>query len=69
MEAQMLRDWSAGDVYSTHDLGPREAAKWSITKKKPKRDIFEMIGQDPRKFYKVRGLYFHEEEAVADMNV
>ena len=56
MEKQMFRRWQVGDVYSTHDLGPREAQKWSQLKRRPERDIFEMVGTDPRKHYKVRFL-------------
>ena len=54
MENQMARKWQTGDVYSVHDLGPREGMKWSELKRRPQRDVFEMIGRDPRQFYKVR---------------
>jgi hypothetical protein len=54
MESQMARNWSPGDVYSLHDLGPREGRKWTEMKRRPQRDIFEMIGQNPVKHYKVR---------------
>jgi len=40
-------------VYSPYDLGPREGKKWSSVKLKPSRDVFEMIGEEPMKFYKV----------------
>ncbi|KIW03102.1 ribosomal protein S18 [Verruconis gallopava] len=52
LESQTARRWMRGDVYSLHDLGPREANKWSVLKKRPERDIFEMIGTDPLKHYK-----------------
>jgi len=52
MENQMARKWQTGDVYSVHDLGPREGMKWSELKRRPQRDVFEMIGRDPRQFYK-----------------
>jgi hypothetical protein len=53
MEQQANRKWQTGDVYSTHDLGPREGQRWSEMKRKPQRDVFEMLGQNPMKFYKV----------------
>jgi len=52
LQRQMTRNWRPGDVYSPYDLGPREGRKWSKIGNKPSRDVFEMIGEDPMKFYK-----------------
>ena len=54
VERQQHRRWVSGDVYSVHDLGPREGQKWAELKRRPQRDVFEMIGEDPRRHYKVR---------------
>jgi hypothetical protein len=59
MEYQMARKWRPGDVYSLHDLGPREARKWQQLQKRRQRDVFEMIGQDPVRHYKVRHSIHH----------
>jgi small subunit ribosomal protein S18 len=56
VERQQGRKWFTGDVYSLHDLGPREGAKWTRFAGKPARDVFEMIGTDPRKHYKVSSI-------------
>lgn len=53
MEQQMTRRWKAGDVYAPHDLSGVEMQKWKTTKRAPSRDVFDALGVDPRKLYKV----------------
>jgi len=49
---QLPRKYQVGDVYAPHDLSPKEAIKWKAIKRRPERDVFDMLGKDPRKHYK-----------------
>lgn len=49
---QMPRRWVPGDVYSPHDLSPREMDKW---RKRNQRqvDVVDILGLRPLDMYKV----------------
>lgn len=49
---QMPRRWNAGDVYSPHDLSPREMDKWR-KRKSPEVDVVDVLGIRPVDMYKV----------------
>jgi hypothetical protein len=51
---QAARQWKVGDVYAPHDLSSVEAAKWKKTQRRPEKDVFDMLGENPVKHYKVR---------------
>lgn len=50
---QSHRRWRRGDVYAPRDLGVVEMKKWRVKSVTPKRDVFDELGIDPRKEYKV----------------
>lgn len=50
---QMPRRWAAGDVYSPHDLSPREMQKWRRVNLR-KADVVDILGLNPLDLYKVR---------------
>ena len=52
LEGLMYRKWQAGDVYTPHDLTPREIREYK-TAKSPSRDIFDSLGINPLDYYKV----------------
>lgn len=52
IESLMSRKWRSGDVYTPHDLTPREVMKFKTTKR-PSRDIFDALGINPLDHYKV----------------
>ena len=52
------RRYKSGDVLSPHDLSFQEMLKWKFNPKKaPKYDVFDMLGMDPRKEYKVATVF------------
>ena len=55
MANMLKRDWNVGDVYAPHDLSAREMQKWN-RKKRPDRDVFDILNVDPMSLYKVRDL-------------
>ena len=52
MANMLKRDWKIGDVYAPHDLSSAEMRKWS-KKKRPDRDVFDILNVDPLSLYKV----------------
>ncbi|KAJ2979854.1 hypothetical protein NQ176_g2995 [Zarea fungicola] len=48
---QMPRRWAAGDVYSPHDLSPREMDKWRARKARD-TDVVDILGLRPLDMYK-----------------
>jgi hypothetical protein len=50
---QAPRRWHAGDVYAPHDLSSVEASKWKAYQRRPEKDVFDMLGENPIKHYKV----------------
>ena len=55
LERQMPRmsKWAVGDVYGPHDLSATEAGKWR-KRRRSERDVFDILGIDPLREYKVR---------------
>jgi hypothetical protein len=51
---QAARRWMVGDVYAPHDLSSVEASKWKKIERRPEKDVFDMMGENPTKHYKVR---------------
>ncbi|KAK4614169.1 37S ribosomal protein RSM18, mitochondrial [Fulvia fulva] len=54
LELQAVRKWTAGDVYSPHDLSGVEMSKWKKIRRKPrpKYDVIDQLGLDPLKLYR-----------------
>ena len=52
MERLMARKWQGGDLYTPHDLTPREILKFSKTTN-PSKDVFDVLGLNPLDAYKV----------------
>ena len=52
MERLMARKWQGGDLYTPHDLTPREILKFS-KKTNPSKDVFDVLGVNPLDAYKV----------------
>jgi hypothetical protein len=50
---QAPRRWNEGSVYAPHDLTIGEAKKWKKIIRRPKQDVFDMLGKNPMTFYKV----------------
>jgi small subunit ribosomal protein S18 len=50
---QASRVWKVGDVYAPHDLSSVEASKWKVNHRRPEKDVFDMLGENPIKHYKV----------------
>lgn len=49
-----MRRYQNGDIVSPHDLSFQETLKWRPNpRKRPQYDVFDMLGLDPRKEYKV----------------
>ncbi|CAF9914778.1 MAG: hypothetical protein GOMPHAMPRED_008262 [Gomphillus americanus] len=51
MERLMARKWQGGDLYTPHDLTPREILKFSKTTN-PSKDVFDVLGLNPLDAYK-----------------
>jgi len=60
LEQLQTRRWKGGDVYSPHDLSGPEMRKWSVAQKRARRDVFDVLGINPIKEYKVRDSPVHE---------
>lgn len=58
---QLKRDWKVGDVYAPHDLSGAEMRKWA-TKKKPDKDVFDILAIDPLSLYKVSRILLRPAE-------
>jgi len=57
LEKQIHRSWQVGDVYAPHDLSSVEMEKWR--KRRPReKDVFDMLGINPLKEYKVCIIHF-----------
>ncbi|KAL8384165.1 hypothetical protein RB599_006490 [Gaeumannomyces hyphopodioides] len=44
---QMPRRWTAGEVYSPHDLSPEEIKRYFRRELKPRFDVFDVLGFNP----------------------
>jgi hypothetical protein len=55
LRKRLSRRWEQGDIYAPHDLGAAESRKWAKHQTNMKVDVFDLLGKDPRSFYKVRG--------------
>lgn len=49
---QNPRTWTQGQVYAPHDLSAVEASKYAVIRRKPTRDVFDLLGTNPIKHYK-----------------
>lgn len=55
----MTRKFKVGDVYAPHDLTGVEMSKWKKLRRKgrPKRDVIDQLGINPKEHYKVCSRY------------
>jgi len=52
IERAQKRQWALGDVYAPHDLTAAESKKF-MRRGQPDRDVFDMLGMDASKEWKV----------------
>jgi len=52
LQRQSPRRWSAGQIYAPHDLSSVEASKYAVMRRRPQRDVFDLLGSNPLKHYK-----------------